>query len=379
MKSLLRFILFVAFISMAVGLLYFWKKADIATVPKGGSVAIGGRLSVLAVLDRELTALVGGTLPSVVSINATPSDVVNPRLQLLKMLFGEGPDHSVPQVGSGIIVSSRGHIVTNYHVIAPALTSGSPGTVQVSLSDGRVFSARFVGADPGSDVAILKIDAEGLQPIAWGNSDEVQVGQMVLAIGNPLGLQETVTQGIISAKERRGGSEAANEFFQTDAPINLGNSGGPLVNAKGEIIGVTNSVAVSGPNPNSQTPGIGFAIPSNTVRRVFESIRDNGRFIRPWFGAVMQGMTPQLAEQLGMPDAAGGALVLLIYHGSPAERAGLQQYDVVTEFNGHLIRDQVDLRNRVAETDIGQQVNIRALRAGKIINLQATITADPSA
>ncbi|MDD5351520.1 MAG: PDZ domain-containing protein, partial [Chthoniobacteraceae bacterium] len=209
-------------------------------------------------------------------------------------------------------------------------------------------------------------------------SDAVQVGQMVLAIGNPLGLQETVTQGIISARGRRGGSEAANEFFQTDAPINLGNSGGPLVDMRGQIIGVTNSVAAPALNSGIQSTGIGFAIPSNTVRRVFESIRDNGRFIRPWFGAVMQGMTPQLAQQLAMPDASG-ALVLLIYRGSPAERAGLQPYDVVTEFNGHAIRDQVDLRNRVAETNIGQKVSIRARRAGKDLELQAVITAEPGA
>jgi len=378
MKSLLRFLIFVLVVAMAVGLLYFWKKADTASPSKSAAMAARGSLAALAELDRGFTTLVGMTLPSVVSINATPSAATNPRQQLLKMLFGDTRDNTVPELGSGVIVSASGHIVTNYHVVAAAVPPQGAGMVQVSLNDGRVFPARYVGADAASDVAILKIDADGLQPIPWGNSDAVQVGQMVLAVGNPLGLQETVTQGIISAKGRRGGSEAANEFFQTDAPINRGNSGGPLVDMRGEIIGLTNSVAVSEMNPAAPTPGIGFAIPSNTVRRVFESIRDNGRFIRPWSGAVMQGMTPQLAEQLGMPDASG-AIVLLIYHGSPAESAGLQQYDVVTEFNGHVIRDQVDLRNRVAETSIGQQVNIRALRGGRLLNLQATIGADPSA
>ena len=234
--------------------------------------------------------------------------------------------------------------------------------MEVCLSDGRVFRADFLGADPRSDIAILKIAAKGLHPLPWANSDTVQVGQMVFAIGNPLGLQETVTQGIISAKGRRAASEAANEFFQTDAPINRGNSGGPLVNLRGELIGINNMVPL-------EAQGIAFAIPSNTVRRVFEGIRDHGRFIRPWFGAVAQPLTPELVQQLGLNDGQG-ALVLGTYTGSPAEKAGIQSGDIILELNGHPIRDHIDLRNRMAEAQIGEKMTVKVRRDGRLKELQ---------
>jgi serine protease Do len=242
--------------------------------------------------------------------------------------------------------------------------------VQVQLADGRTLPAKFVGADGPSDIAILKIEGESLVPLPFGDSDKVNVGQMVFAVGNPLGLQETVTQGIISAKGRRALSEAANEFFQTDAAINPGSSGGPLVNLDGEIIGINNSISPQG-------QGIGFAIPSNTVRRAFESIRDHGRFIRPWFGAYMRSLTPQLAQQLGLPDAVG-VLVMLTYEGSPAEKGGVKPGDVIVEFNGKPIRDLLDLRNRVAETDIGEKVAMRVRRQGNELSLQTVLAAEPT-
>jgi len=363
MKSLFRFLVFAVILGAIVGALYLWRSEQPAST-SNTRPQINTRLPLLEAIDREFTSLVAEVLPSVVSINAIPADTANPREQLLRRLFGVQPGVTPPQMGSGVVVSDQGHIVTNYHVI-----DGS-GAMEVTLSDGRVLPAKFLGADAPSDIAILKIEAEGLHPIGWGNSDQVQVGQMVFAIGNPLGLQETVTQGIISGKGRRASSEAANEFFQTDAAINRGNSGGPLVNLRGELIGINNMVTL-------QAQGIAFSIPSNTVRRVFDSIRDHGRFIRPWFGAMMQPLTPQLVQQLQLPSSVG-ALVLIPYSGSPADKAGLQSGDVIVEYNGRPIVDHIDLRNRVAESPLGQKVNLKVLRAGKFVDLQTVIAPEPA-
>jgi serine protease Do len=362
-KSLLRFFLFVLIAAAVVGGLYLWKNSRPGPAPatSGPGNDTTSRV-LLAELDREFTTLVNQVLPSVVSIEAIPADEIDPRLQMLRFLFGGNEPGARPS-GSGAIVSNQGHIVTNFHVVSNAKA------VQVQLADGRTLPAQFVGADGPSDIAILKIEAEGLKPLPFGDSDAVNVGQMVFAVGNPLGLQETVTQGIISAKGRRAQSEAANEFFQTDAAINPGSSGGPLVNLKGEIIGINNAISPQG-------QGIGFAIPANTVRRVFESIRDHGRFIRPWFGAYMRSLTPQLAHQLGLPDASG-VLVMLTYEGSPAETGGVKSGDVIIEFNGKPISDLIDLRNRVAETDIGQKVEMRVRRGGDELTLQTVIAAEP--
>jgi len=355
MKSLLRFLGFVAFAAVVVAAIYFWRQSHPLTIPSSS-------LPSLTALDREFTSLVAQVLPSVVSINALPISAANPRALLLQRMMGA----DTPASGSGVIVSSAGHIVTNLHVITGA------GALEVQLGDGRTMPAAVVGADPLSDIAILKIEAGDLNPLPFGDSDAVSVGQMVFAMGNPLGLHETVTQGIISAKGRRAQSEAANEFFQTDAAINPGNSGGPLVNLRGEIIAINNSVSLQG-------QGIGFAIPSNTVRQVFESIRDHGRFIRPWFGAFMaRTITPQLAAQLQLPDTSG-ALVRGVYTGSPAEQAGLKPGDVIVKFNGKSIRDPIDLRNRVIETEIGQRAVLRVRRGGKELDAPVVITAEPGA
>jgi serine protease Do len=222
MKSLLRFLLFVVIAAAAVGGLYLWKNTRSRPVTETtGSTGPSNR-SLLTALDREFTTLVNQVLPSVVSIEAIPADTADPRLQMLRLLFGGNEPGARPS-GSGVIVSDKGHIVTNLHVVNNA------SAVQVQLADGRTLPAKFVGADGPSDIALLKIEAEGLQPLPFGNSDKVNVGQMVFAVGNPLGLQEAVTQGIISAKGRRALSEAVNEFFQTTPPGSAGNSGGPLV------------------------------------------------------------------------------------------------------------------------------------------------------
>lgn len=366
MKSLLRFLLFVCIIILALVALYAWRmRVSEASAAEAGPPP---SLPALEAFDRELTTLVNSILPSVVSINAIPADVVDPRIKMLQQWFGTPPGiRPPPQLGSGAIVSDDGYIVTNLHVIKNVL-QGS-GAIEVQLNDGRVFPARVIGIDGISDVAVLKIPAKGLTPLKFGDSDIVNVGQTVLAVGNPFGLQETVTRGIISGKARRTMSEAQNEYFQTDAPINPGNSGGPLVNLKGQIIGINNWIL-------PQTDGIGFAIPSNTVLRAFESIRENGRFIRPWFGINMIPLTPALIRQLHL-DNARGALVNAVIEDSPAARAGIQPGDLIISYNGRPITDWADLRNRVSETEPGKEVIITLKREGKEMTTRATIEKQP--
>jgi Do/DeqQ family serine protease len=320
----------------------------------------------LETIDREFTNLVEHVIPSVVSITTTtPPD----RDALIRQFFGLGGS-SVSQnnkMGSGMIVSPEGYIVTNWHVINGA------SQVTVQLSDGRSLAASIAGADQRSDIAVLKIAAEGLQPISFGDSELVKVGQMVFAVGNPFGLQETVTQGIISAKGRRTMSEAANEFFQTSTTINPGNSGGPLVDIYGKVIGINNFIL----SRSGGSEGIGFSIPSNVARRVYEDIVQRGRVIHPWFGIVMRPLTVGLAKQLGLPDVSG-ALVVATLAGSPAERSGLAGGDVITSLNHHPIRDGKDLRNRVAEAEVGPPISLEVLRGGKPIQLSVTMTEEPT-
>jgi serine protease Do len=362
MGNFLRFLVFVAVVACAVGIIYLWKTA--APAPREAQQGQTRPPARLAEMDREFTTLVANTLPSVVSINAIPAEAIDPRANLLRSLLGAGPGAPLsPQLGSGAIVSKDGYLVTNLHVIENA------GAVEVQLNDGRVLPAKFVGADRLADVAVLKIEGDNLQPLAFADSDEVRIGQMVIAVGNPLGLQESVTKGIISGKGRKRTSEDANEFFQTDAPINLGNSGGPLVDLNGRIIGLNNFII-------QNTNGLGFAIPSNTVRKVFESIREFGHVLHPWFGVVMLPITPAVMAQLGLPDTKG-ALIEAIMEASPAARAGLKPGDVILSYNGRPIVDWKDLRNRVAETEPGREVSVGILREGRNLKVPVKIEKQP--
>ena len=359
MKNLLRFLVFVAVVACAVGVVYLWKTTHpVSAEPDPLPSRTSPRL---AELDQEFTRLVGEVLPSVVSITATPATSQDPRQNYLRNLLGDRP--GAPQLGAGAIVSKDGYIVTNWHVIQNA------GAADVQLNDGRSLSAKFVGGDRIADVAVLKIDAEDLRPMPFGDSDDVQIGQMVIAVGNPFGLRETVTKGIVSGKGRRM-SEDSKEFFQTDAPINPGNSGGPLVDLNGRIVAMNNWIL-------QNSDGMGFAIPSNTVRRIYESIRQYGRVIHPWFGVFIKEITPGLATRLGLPDQKG-ALVQSTMENSPAARAGLQPGDVILTYNDRPIADWKELRLRVAETDPGREVPLGILREGRNLKLRVTIEKQPS-
>ncbi|MFN7981418.1 MAG: DegQ family serine endoprotease [Vicinamibacterales bacterium] len=285
--------------------------------------------------------------------------------------FGQGRGESpeMPQMrkqrglGSGVIVTPDGYIMTNNHVI------DSADTVRVELTDGRSFKARVVGADKPSDLALLKVEASGLPTLPVGNSDTVQVGDVVLAVGNPLGIGQTVTMGIISAKGRSTGSGDGSyeDFLQTDAPINHGNSGGALVNMKGELVGINSQIV----SPSDGNIGIGFAIPANMVHHVMDQLKSDGRVRRSQLGVTVQPMTSDLAESLGLKDVSG-AIVSSVASGSAAEKAGVKRGDVIKSFNGQPVPDFNTLRNRVADTLPGSSASVVVVRDGseKTLNVK---------
>ncbi|MEX1044831.1 MAG: trypsin-like peptidase domain-containing protein [Chthoniobacterales bacterium] len=380
MKSFLQFLLFVLVITLALAGLYAWKSghfegaaarppAPVEHALPDVKPALGrGAVPGLAALDEEFTRVAEAVIPSVVSITSRRGAVVNSRDELLRQFFGLPPSarpEAVPQ-GSGALVSAEGHIVTNVHVIEGA------DEIVASLSDGRRLPARLLGADPLTDLAVLKIEAGDLRPLSFADSEKVRVGQLVFAIGNPFGLQETITQGIISARERLFSSEVGNEFFQTDAAINPGNSGGPLVNIRGEIVGLNNFIF----SQSGGSQGIGFSIPANTVRRVLDQILEHGRVLRPHLGVMLEPLDAALADRLGLPDDRG-ALVGEVVAGSPAAEAGLQRGDVIRKFDGREVRDFNDLRKRVATAMVDAEIELEVRRGGDTLQLPVTLREMP--
>jgi len=329
---------------------------------------LASKLPVLSEIDHEFTELVSQVMPSVVSITAVQQATIFN--DSFSKFFGVTTLVELPpQLGSGVIVSQEGHIVTNLHVIGGALV------VRVHLNDGRILSAKVLGTDSFTDLAILKIRGTGFIPLKLGNSDEVKVGQAVIAVGNPYGLQETVTQGIISAKGRRGFSETVNEFFQTDAAINPGNSGGPLIDLDGRVIAINNSIL----SDRGGWQGISFAIPSNTVKRVFNDIRVHGRVIHTWLGVLTAPLTDSLLESLGMSPGRRGVFVYRVFQDSPAKQAGIRPGDIIISFDGKEVCDSIALRVSVTETLVGQKVPIKILRDRSEKQVEVTIEKSPRA
>ncbi len=374
-KSFIQFLLFVLVITLVLAGLYAWRSGHFdegrngvvgkeKNLPVVSSAIALGSVPALAALDEEFGRVAEAVIPSVVSITARRDAAADPREELLRQFYGRGrpPKTETYPQGSGVIVSQDGHIVTNLHVVEGA------GEIMVSLSDGRRLSGTVLGADAVSDIAVLKIEADGLRPLAFSDSEKVRVGQLVFAVGNPFGLQETITQGIISARERLFSSESINEFFQTDAPINPGNSGGPLVNIRGEIVGINNFIF----SQSGGSQGIGFSIPANVVGRVLQQILQYGRVLRPYLGVVLQPLGPGAATQLGFPSSQG-ALVAAVLPGSPAGEAGIRGGDFILKFGGTDIRDLNELRKRVAEATIDEMVTVEVWREGKTVRLPVKI------
>jgi len=268
-------------------------------------------------------------------------------------------------LGTGMIIDSNGYILTNHHV------AGGATKIEVSLSDGRKFPAKLVGSDPRTDLAVVRIfTKDSLPHITFGDSDKMEVGDWVIAIGHPRGLDQTVTQGIVSAKHRRGITDPTSyqDFLQTDAAINPGNSGGPLLNLYGEVIGV--NTAISSQSGGSE--GIGFAIPSKMAMEVSRTIIAKGKVERGWLGVGVEDLTPDLAKSLGAA-VNRGAVVESVVKGGPAEQAGLRKGDIVVSFQGNEITDGAGLRNMAALAPIGQEVRVGVVRQGKRLDLVVKI------
>lgn len=341
--------------------------------PAAGSRINAKDVQVLAALDAEYSRLVQAVVPSVVSITSSRTVRLQQQLNPLDFFFpnrlNRPPlERQQSSLGSGVIVSREGHILTNNHVIA------NMEKIEVQLTDGRSLPAQLIGSDELTDIAVLKIDATNIEALPFGDSDQVRVGQLVFAIGNPFGFQETVTQGIISAKGRRAMADSGVEFLQTDAAVNQGNSGGPLLNVRGEIVGINS--AIYSPSGEGAWLGISFAIPANTARRTLESLLKNGRVIRGYLGVQMMNLNRETARALGVPDTAGAAVVNLVA-GSPAEKAGLKPGDVIRTFNGRPIADGLAFRSRIAELEINAKVELGVLRGGQPVTFSMTIAEAP--
>jgi len=314
--------------------------------------------------SRAFSEIVAAVSPAVVNISSTkvirrdsPAFSEDPFFDFFNPFhdFGLPKKWKEQSLGSGVIVSKDGYIITNNHVVEQS------EDIRVTLYDRRSFRGKVVGADPKTDIAVVKISADDLPTAPWGDSDRLQVGEFVLAIGNPFGLSHTVTMGIISAVGRANvGIADYEDFIQTDAAINPGNSGGPLVNIKGELIGINTAIF----SRSGGYQGIGFAVPSNMARLVMDQLMKQGRIVRGWLGVSIQDVTPELSQKFGLKDARG-ALVSDVTKGSPAEKAGIARGDIILEFNGKEITSVGGLRNLVAQSRVGSQVPLKLLKGGK--------------
>lgn len=346
-----------------------------AAAPLASSPAGDGSLSI----SQPFVAIAKQARASVVNISMVKKRTggsgrfINPFFEdpFFRRFFGEEFERRMPApqehqeqgLGSGVIVRPDGYIITNNHVVEGA------DELIVSLPDKRTFKAKLIGADPKTDVAVIKIEAVNLPVLPWGDASQLQVGEMVLAVGNPFGLSQTVTMGIISAVGRANmGIVDYEDFIQTDAAINPGNSGGALVNLKGELIGINSAIFTQ----SGGYMGIGFAIPSNMANSVMQSLLKHGKVIRGWIGVSIQEVTPDLAKEFGATGTTG-ALVADVMDDSPASRAKLERGDIITTYNNTAIRDPGQLRSLVADTPPGTAVTLSIIREKKSQEIRVTI------
>src|SRR5213595_1295538 len=376
MKNLAKFLLFVLLVSAIISLLYDYRlkhgglklpsrrtpeKYTLSSEPSVDSKQVAS----LEALNRERRELVKSVVPSVVAVKTSKKIAIRHEYGLdpfefffpNQRRFRNPNDEALVQnsLGSGVIVTNEGHIITNNHVVTDR--QGNPvDEIEVQLSDGRTKKARLVGADEQVDVAVLKIDDPGVKPLKLADSDTVQPGDFVLAIGNPFGFEETVTDGIISSKMRPNRSDVFADLLQTNAAINPGNSGGPLVNLRGEVIGINTVIA----STTGGSQGLGFAIPSNTVRMSLESLLKQGRIIRGYLGIQTRPLQPGQNS-----TDSEGVVVDGVMPGSPAAQAQLQPGDLIRKFDGRDVKNFRALRTLVAEAPLDKQVELQIVRNGK--------------
>ena len=370
-KSNLSKRLIIALVFLICSLLSITSGADAGT-----SKISGSSVEFLQKTGNAMAEIAGAVRPSVVNISIEKTEKVAsapvspfPNDPFFRQFFGDQFKQQAPRerksasLGSGVIVSSDGYILTNNHVVKDA------DKIKVLLSDKREFIGKLVGADPKTDLSVIKIEAEGLASIEVGDSDKLKVGELVLAIGSPYGLNQTITMGIVSAVGRANvGIADYEDFIQTDAAINPGNSGGALVNVKGELVGINTAIF----STSGGYQGIGFAIPSNMVKVVMDSLIKNGRVIRGWLGVSVQPITPELAQQFGLKEGHG-TLISDIIENSPAEAAGLIRGDVIIEFNGRKVDEPFVIRNSVAGIKPGEEIEIKIIRDGNVKTVKAVI------
>lgn len=367
-------------IGTIIGLVIFFQFAPATVANTQTSRISKDSIDLLTRTGRAMAEVTSAVKPTIVNISTTRTVKVaegrDPFMDdpFFKRFFGDNFHQKQPKeqkavgLGSGVIVSSDGYIITNYHVVKDA------DEIKVLMSDKKEFVGKVIGSDPKTEISVVKIAATGLPTVSWGDSDALQVGEVVLAVGNPYGLNQTVTMGIVSALGRANvGIADYEDFIQTDAAINPGNSGGALVNIKGELVGINTAIY----STSGGYQGIGFAIPSNMVRTVMDSLIKEGKVVRGWVGVSIQAITPELAKQFNLQDEVG-ALVGDIVENSPAEKAGLKRGDVIIEYDGKKIEEPNSLRNMVAKTSPGEEHRMKVLREGKTVTVKLTVGELPT-
>jgi serine protease Do len=388
MKNFAKFLLFVLLVSAGISLLYDYRlkhgSLNLHSVRQPEKYTLASNPSVdpkqvpsLEALNRERRALVKSVIPSVVAVKTSKKVGIRRESELdpfefffrNRRQFRSPHDETLVQnsLGSGVIVTNEGHIITNSHVVTDR-EGNQVDQIEVQLSDGQTKKARLVGADSEVDLAVLKIDDPNVKPLKLADSDTVQPGDFVLAIGNPFGFEETVTDGIISSKGRPNRTDFFGDLIQTNAAINPGNSGGPLINLRGEVIGINTAIA----STTGGSQGIGFAIPSNTVRTALESLLKQGRIIRGYLGIQTRALQPDETS-----SDSDGVTVAGVTPGSPAAQAGIQPGDVIQKFDGRDVKNFSALRTLVAQTPLNKQVDLEVLRNGKPLKVKTQIKEQP--
>ncbi len=337
-------------------------------------------VDLLAGTGKAMAEVAAEVRPAIVNISTTRTVKMsggdNPFYDdpFFKRFFGERFGHQQPRerksggLASGVIVSPDGYIITNYHVVKDA------DEIRVTLTDKREFTAKVIGSDPKTEISVVKIDARDLPTVSWGDSDALEVGEIVLAVGNPFGLNQTVTMGIVSAIGRANvGIADYEDFIQTDAAINPGNSGGALVNVRGQLVGINTAIY----STSGGYMGIGFAIPSNMVKTIMNSLIKTGKVVRGWLGVSIQKITPDLATQFNLKEE-NGALVSDIVENSPADKAGLKRGDVIVEYDGKKTDDPNQLRNMVASSLPGEEHTLKVMREGNPVTVKVVIGELPA-